>query len=485
MSIILRLAFVIAGSIVLGSCARAVTAISGDSHPLISAEPLSSEFVVTARSSDGSKTEPVSLTPMTSIGGNEKQYLGYVLIDSAKKCQEFSDRLSAVQRGVDTSFDILTGVLSALATALTPLGTVHALTAAATISTGTKTAIDANVYAKATAALILQEVNRTYYLHIRDYRNRLLTISDVSQIIPALEVSEIEAIHRECSLDSAIASLSQTGIVSATAIGAATGAAAGATAAAEKNLPVTTGALAGAVAGATAGAAAAGAPTASQAAATAGAAAGAKAAAEPATAGTVAPPLPSPGSTGQTRPAGPGVGKPLEPRNILPPPPPPPPPSTLIPGAQGEAERKLLLPLGKYIQSVLCLTPEQQTGDFGQQATRDAIQSWRSAITPNPQTGPLSAREIRVLEGVTGSCDAQYKSAYERFAFPTPEDIRRLQRSLAAALSNNVPPVAVPSFEATGKLDGPTRDAIRAFQRLKGLPETGIMTRQLRDTMVV
>ena len=60
-----------------------------------------------------------------------------------------------------------------------------------------------------------------------------------------------------------------------------------------------------------------------------------------------------------------------------------------------------------------------------------------------------------------------------------------LQRSLAAALSTNVPPITVPSFETSGKLDGPTRDAIRAFQRLKGLPETGIMTRQLRDQMAV
>jgi hypothetical protein len=160
-------------------------------------------------------------------------------------------------------------------------------------------------------------------------------------------------------------------------------------------------------------------------------------------------------------------------------------PDAFITGGQNEAERKLLRPLGKYIQSVLCLTPEQQTGDFGQQATRDAIQSWRSAIIPNPPTGPLSQREIQILESVTESCDPQYKSAYERFAYPTRDRIISLQKSLAAALSNNVPPITVPSFEESGKLDGPTRDAIRAFQHLKSLPETGIMTRQLRDKMAV
>jgi hypothetical protein len=318
MSIILRCAFAITGSIVLGSCARTIAAIS-DTQPLVSAEPVQTEFVVTIRQPPEDKIEQVTLTPTTSVGGYEKQYLGYVLIDSGKKCQAFADRLSAVQRGIDTSFDILTGTLSALATALHPLGTVHALTAAATISTGTKTAIDANVYAKATAALILQEINRTYYVHIRDYRNKISTAQDVTQIIPTLEVSEIEAIHRECSLDAAVASLSQVGVVAATTIGAASGAAAGATAAVEKNLPPATGAIAGALAGATAGAAAAGAPAASQAAATAGKEAGATAAAPPAAAGAGARALPpraasgiSPAPTGATTVPPPRVGPPKQ-----------------------------------------------------------------------------------------------------------------------------------------------------------------------------
>jgi hypothetical protein len=97
MSIILRLTFVIAGSIVLGSCVRTITAIS-DTHPLVSAEPIQNEFVVTIRPTPESTIEQVTLSPMTAVG-YEKQYLGYVLIDSGRKCQEFADRLSAVQRG--------------------------------------------------------------------------------------------------------------------------------------------------------------------------------------------------------------------------------------------------------------------------------------------------------------------------------------------------------------------------------------------------
>ena len=186
--------------------------------------------------------------------GREKEYLGLVLIDSGTKCQEFADRLSTAQRGVDTSFDILSGILSALATALTPLSTVHALTAGATISTATKSAIASDVYAKATAALILQQINNTYYANIDAYRKELLN-SDPPSIVPALEVSRIQAIHRQCSLDSAIASLSQAGAVTAATLGAISGAVEGAKTAKEKGLTPDAAAIAGAAFGAAAGAA--------------------------------------------------------------------------------------------------------------------------------------------------------------------------------------------------------------------------------------
>jgi len=260
MGVISRPAYVVAGSIVLGGCISTATAIS-DTQRLVSAEPIQTEFIV-ATSTGGQQTWSPA-----GVDGHEKAYLGYVLLDSGRKCQAFADRLSVAQRGVDTSFDILTGILSALATALTPIATIHALTAAATISSGTKTAIDANVYAKATAALILQEINRTYYLHINNYRNEILATQD---IVPTIEVSRIEAIHRECSLDFAVASLSQTGAAAAASIGAASGAVAGAAAARQKGLSPEAGAIVGAAAGAAAGGAA-GTP---QTAANAGAAAG-------------------------------------------------------------------------------------------------------------------------------------------------------------------------------------------------------------------
>ena len=236
-----RLTPILAGPLLLAGCISAATAIS-DTHRLIAANPIQTEFPVTMNV-NGVPT-PVMLTP-AAPEGYQKEYLGLVLIDSGTKCQQFTDRLSTAQRGVDTSFDILSGILSALATAFTPLNTVHALTAGATISTGTKSAIAADVYAKATAPLIVQQINNTYYANIDAYRKELLK-ADPKSIVPALEVSRIQAIHRECSLDSAIASLSQAGTVTAAALGALSGAVEG-----EK-----TGGSAGAIAGAALGAAA-------------------------------------------------------------------------------------------------------------------------------------------------------------------------------------------------------------------------------------
>jgi hypothetical protein len=243
-----RLTPVFAGSLVVSGCITAATTIT-DTHKLVSAEPIQTVFIEPIRDPNTNIITQATLTPSTASPGYEKEYLGFVLIDSGQKCQAFTDRLSTAQRGVDTGFDILSGILSGLATAFTPLSTVHALTAAATISTGTKSAIAADVYAKATASLILQQINSTYYTDIGSYRESLIK-RDGRSIVPALEISHIQAIHQECSLDAAIASLSRNGTASVAQLGAISGALAGANAAPANP-------TAGAVAGAAAGAAAA------------------------------------------------------------------------------------------------------------------------------------------------------------------------------------------------------------------------------------
>lgn len=458
MAVISRTAYVIAGALFLGGCVSTATAIS-ETQRLVSAEPIQAEFIVTTSAGVQQTWSPAG------VDGHEKAYLGYVLLDSGKKCQAFADRLSVAQRGVDTSFDILTGILSALATALTPITTIHALTAAATISSGTKTAIDANVYAKATAALILQEINRTYYVHINNYRNELLA---TPVVVPAIEVSRIEAIHRECSLDFAVASLSQTGAAAAASIGAASGAIAAAAVAKDRGLTPEAGAIVGAAAGAAAGAATGGAAGMSQTAARAGAEAGANIIMPSGGAGVPGPGMPPPAPL----PAA------AAPRPLQPPPPIPPVPLEHIGSAQNGNELALSRPFGQRIQLALCLapdSPEYRSAEFGRE-TRAAIQSWRS-VRASPAAGGLSARETSDLLRERPCDRAQYRSAFERFVYDSAPKIIGLQRALAAALGG-APPVP-----ESGMFDDPTRTAIRALQHLKNLPETGIVTRQLVDTM--
>ena len=65
-------------------------------------------------------------------------------------------------RASNVTFDVGTTILSALSTAFTPIATVHALSAAATITSGTKTAVDADIYQTATAPLMVEAIQQTY-----------------------------------------------------------------------------------------------------------------------------------------------------------------------------------------------------------------------------------------------------------------------------------------------------------------------------------
>lgn len=121
------------------------------------------------------------------------------------------------------------------------------------------------------------------------------------------------------------------------------------------------------------------------------------------------------------------------------------------------------------------MPPRQQDGNFGPD-TREVIQFWRSTRTSKPQSGPLQSMEIVTLLGVPKVCDlGQYQNAFERFVYPSATEIKALQRALAAKLG-----VAVVE---SGRLDEPTRNAIRALQRQRNEKETGAMTAELEATL--
>lgn len=178
-------------------CLSQLQSINVAEEHLVGAEALDSELIY-----DGTKWN------LTNVPANHnKTYVGLLLDQSERKCHSFLGGLSATERAGDTTLDIFTTIFSALGTAFTPLATVHGLTAAATISSGAKTALDADIYVRETAPLIVQAIDNTYYKEYAAYTNALSTKSD-ADINPAVEFNIIKAFHKDCTLDSALASLS-------------------------------------------------------------------------------------------------------------------------------------------------------------------------------------------------------------------------------------------------------------------------------------
>jgi hypothetical protein len=130
-----------------------------------------------------------------------------VVYDSETKCAAFLNSLVLTETGTNTSLDMLTTVFSALGTAFTPIATVHSLTAAATISGGWKTAIDSDIFAKATIANYAQAIQATYSAKISDYISNLGSTADPS-IDPASEITKIQSIHALCGLGPAQSTIS-------------------------------------------------------------------------------------------------------------------------------------------------------------------------------------------------------------------------------------------------------------------------------------
>jgi len=138
-----------------------------------------------------------------------KQAIGVVVIASERRCDSFTKNLTIGNIGSNTFLDVTTTALSAAATAVTPLGAVHGLTAASTLASGSKTAINADVFAKATIANLAQAVNATYYRDMKSYEDQLVSES-TGTVVMSIEIAKILSIHKECALDTAEASISST-----------------------------------------------------------------------------------------------------------------------------------------------------------------------------------------------------------------------------------------------------------------------------------
>jgi hypothetical protein len=140
---------------------------------------------------------------------NLKDSIAAVVNQSQHACSDFVSGLVLAETASNTSFDILSTITSALATVFHPLSTVHSLTAGTTILTGSKTAVDSDIYAKASVANFATAIQSTYYTDMGKYVNGL-GAADPTTLDWQIEMYKISVIHAECALAPAEASIAAT-----------------------------------------------------------------------------------------------------------------------------------------------------------------------------------------------------------------------------------------------------------------------------------
>jgi hypothetical protein len=172
-----------ASTLLMTGCGTMISAMSAGSAQLVGAKPLSDPQEAMKHPT---KREAVEARAQESIAS----------------CQAFASQLMLTQNTVNTAADISSTILTALATVFTPLTTVHALTAGATVVTGSKTAVASNIYAQASMPALRSALDKTYFTPMREYLTKLHTIPDNDMDVSA-EFSSIQLQHSQCNLASA------------------------------------------------------------------------------------------------------------------------------------------------------------------------------------------------------------------------------------------------------------------------------------------
>ena len=202
---------VLCASMLVSGCSGLLNNYVKEYGGLIAAEPLSP--IVDIPAPQGQPVQHIGPTDV-DVEKDKSRAITYVVLEafsSMSKCKELLDRQGIVSRGIDADLDLVTTVLTALATAFTPVQTIHALTAAALITSGWKTALDSDLYAKKTADIIATQIDASYFGAMVTYVNDFATRASLKNaaIYPQLEFLKIALIHRQCSIDLALGALAQ------------------------------------------------------------------------------------------------------------------------------------------------------------------------------------------------------------------------------------------------------------------------------------
>jgi len=176
---------------------------NGSITNIFSAVPLCPTYPV------GQNAAPLSASEADAAVNDPKasaRFVGAALTDSITKCQNFIAIFTGAQSGENTFLDVASLALSGLATVFVPANTVRALSAASTITQGTKAAINSDLFQQVTIQLFVQQINGTYFKEYRDYTTALS--SSAQGFSASTEFPKIQLMHKDCSLVFAAANIS-------------------------------------------------------------------------------------------------------------------------------------------------------------------------------------------------------------------------------------------------------------------------------------
>ena len=151
--------------------------------------------------------EGVPLDLNCAHGQTDLEKVHDLVQDSEQKCSEFVVGMFASNAKTSTYLDVAATSFTAIATVFTPINTVHALTAAGTVASGTKTSIQNNYLNALTLSHVVQAVQTSYSSKMADYIGYLAHQKEVDVYA---ERSTILAIHGLCSLPQAEGTIQAT-----------------------------------------------------------------------------------------------------------------------------------------------------------------------------------------------------------------------------------------------------------------------------------
>ncbi|MFB9982642.1 peptidoglycan-binding protein [Mesorhizobium kowhaii] len=164
-----------------------------------------------------------------------------------------------------------------------------------------------------------------------------------------------------------------------------------------------------------------------------------------------------------------------------------------ISGAITNFERQIDLSDGKLIQQALCVPDD---GDFGglESKTRLAIAqfklAWANTVTiPSgdaPRTINSPDQRLAILsKGSQALCNTWHNHTFEMFLFPEAQNVREFKESLISIMNEEkISPDLVAKIEKDDQFGPNLREAIKAFQKSKNLPLTGIVDDKTYELIV-